>query len=38
MDAPPKVLRMLVESTYRINKLHYTYAFAALDAAYVAYL
>ena len=38
MDAPPKVLPMFVESTYRINKLHYTYGYAALDAAYVGYL
>ena len=38
MDAPPKVLRMFVESTYRINNLHYTYGYAALDAANVGYL
>ena len=38
MDAPPKVLRMFVESTYGINMLHYTYGYAALDEAYVGYL
>ena len=38
MHAPPKVLPMFVSSTYRITKLHFTYGYARLSAAYVGYL
>ena len=35
MGAPPKVQLMLVSSTYRITKLHYTYGNATLSKDYV---
>ena len=38
MDAPPKIFPLFVSSTYRITKLHYTYGYATLSAAYVGYL
>ena len=38
MGAPPKVQLMLVSSTYRITKLHYTYMNATLSKDYVGYL
>ena len=38
MDAPHKIFPLFVSSTYRITKLHYTYGYASLSAAYVGYL
>ena len=38
MDAPVKIFPVFVNSTYRITKLHYTYGYATLSAAYVDYL
>ena len=38
MDVPLKISPLFVNSTYRITKLHYTYGYATLSAAYVGYL
>ena len=38
MDAPPKIFPFFVSSTYRLTKLHYTYGYVTLSAAYVGYL
>ena len=35
MDALVKIFPLFVNATYRITKLHYTYGYATLSAAYV---